>query len=63
MIQACVLQLSVKQREVFVLYELEEIDGKEVAEVLEIPINTVWSRLRLARKRFRELWIELQDTS
>jgi len=63
MIQACVLQLSVKQREVFVLYELEEIDGKEVAEVLEIPINTVWSRLRLARKRFRELWIELQETS
>jgi len=63
MIQACVLKLSDKQREVFVLYELEALEGAEVAEVLDLPINTVWSRLRLARKRFRELWNELQETS
>ena len=63
MIQACVQQLSDKQREVFVLYELEELEGPEIAAVLDIPINTVWSRLRLARTRFRELWNELQEDS
>ena len=60
-IQACVLQLSVKQREVFVLYELEDMEGIEIAEVLDIPLNTVWSRLRLARTRFRKLWMESQE--
>jgi len=63
MIQACVLKLSDKQREVFVLYELEELEGPDIARVLDIPINTVWSRLRLARARFRELWNELQEDS
>ncbi len=63
MIQACVLKLSDKQREVFVLYELEELEGPEIARVLDVPINTVWSRLRLARARFRELWNELQEDS
>ncbi len=56
MIQECVLHLSDKQREVFVLYELEELEGTEIAEVLGIPVNTVWSRLRLARNAFRDQW-------
>jgi len=40
-----------------VLYELEELDGTQVAELLEVPLNTVWSRLRLARAAFRDLWL------
>jgi RNA polymerase sigma-70 factor (ECF subfamily) len=60
-IAACVAKLSDKQREVFVLYELEEIEGNEIAEILDIPINTVWSRLRLARAAFREIWSEGAD--
>jgi RNA polymerase sigma-70 factor, ECF subfamily len=48
-------RLPFKQREVFVLYELEEVDGARIAELLEIPINTVWTRLHHARKRFAEL--------
>lgn len=55
-VAACVARLSDKLREVFVLYELEELEGNEIAEILEIPINTVWSRLRLARAAFREEW-------
>jgi RNA polymerase sigma-70 factor (ECF subfamily) len=48
-------KLPFKQREVFVLYELEELDGAEIAGLLGIPINTVWTRLHHGRKRFQEL--------
>ena len=51
-----VARLSPGQREVFVLFELQGLSGQEVAEILEIKTNTVWSRLRLGRERFRELW-------
>lgn len=56
LIQECVMKLSDKLREVFVLYELEELEGNEIAEILELPVNTVWSRLRLARAAFRTEW-------
>lgn len=56
LIQECVLTLSDKLREVFVLYELEELEGNEIAAVLDLPVNTVWSRLRLARAAFRQEW-------
>lgn len=55
-VSACVSALSDKLREVFVLYELEELEGAEIADILELPINTVWSRLRLARAAFRQEW-------
>jgi RNA polymerase sigma-70 factor (ECF subfamily) len=41
-------------REVFVLFELEELAVAEVAELLSIPIGTVGSRLRRAREDFQE---------
>jgi RNA polymerase sigma-70 factor (ECF subfamily) len=47
--------LPFKQREVFVLYELEELDGAAIAELLGIPVNTVWTRLHHGRKRFEDL--------
>jgi len=59
LIHACVQKLSEKQREVFVLYELEELEGAEIAQILEIPVNTVWSRLRLARAAFRKQWTRI----
>jgi len=40
-------------REVFVLYELEELTMVEIAAMLAIPSGTVASRLRRARERFR----------
>jgi RNA polymerase sigma-70 factor (ECF subfamily) len=48
--------LDAPKREVFVLAELEQMTGPEIAEILGVPLNTVYSRLREARVRFeREL--------
>ena len=41
--------LSVEQRAIFTLVELEGLSMPEAAEVLEVPLNTGYSRLRLAR--------------
>lgn len=46
--------LSANHREVLILCELEERSGSEVAELTGLPLGTVKSRLRLARKAFRE---------
>lgn len=55
-VRACIERLPHKQREVFVLFELEGLEGAEIAELLELPENTVWSRLHHARKRFKKAW-------
>ncbi len=46
-----VATLDPPKREVFVLIELEDVPAKDVAAQLGISINTVHSRLRLARGR------------
>lgn len=45
-------QLDETKREVFALVELDGLKVPEVAELLEIPLNTAYSRLRLARQAF-----------
>ena len=48
-----VLQLlPVALREVFVLVELEGLSGPEIAQALDCNLNTVYSRLRVARSTF-----------
>ena len=44
----------VEQRNVFVLFEIEKLTGEEIAEALSIPLGTVYSRLQLARRSFRQ---------
>ena len=46
--------LSSDQRNVFILFEIENLTGVEIAEALRIPLGTVYSRLQLARKAFQE---------
>ena len=43
-------------REMLVLRELEGLSYRQIAEVAELPIGTVMSRLARARKRFAEAW-------
>ncbi|HVH45171.1 MAG TPA: RNA polymerase sigma factor [Labilithrix sp.] len=44
--------LSETTRPVFVMYELDGFTMKEIAEVLEVPLDTAYSRLRLGRTAF-----------
>src|SRR5258708_6310421 len=48
-------RISEKRRTVFVLYEVEEYSGEEIASLLEIPLATVWTRLFHARKELARL--------
>lgn len=45
-------RLDEEKREVFVLAELEQMSAPEIAETLGIKVNTVYSRLRVARSAF-----------
>lgn len=44
--------LEERKREVFVLSEILEMSGPEIAETIGVPVNTVYSRLRAAREDF-----------
>jgi RNA polymerase sigma-70 factor (ECF subfamily) len=46
-------KLPEAQRLVFVLFEVYELDGPEIASLLNIPMGTVRSRLRYARRALR----------
>jgi RNA polymerase sigma-70 factor (ECF subfamily) len=43
-----------EQREVFVLHDLEQMKGREIAEITDTNENTVHTRLRAARRIFQE---------
>ena len=45
-------QLPDERKVVFVLSELEQLSMPEIAGMLRIPLNTAYSRLRLARRDF-----------
>lgn len=44
--------LPLVRRTVFVLHELEEHTMPEIAEMLAVPLNTLYSRLRIGRGEF-----------
>jgi RNA polymerase sigma-70 factor (ECF subfamily) len=43
-------KLDAPKREIFVLSELEEMTAPEIAAAIDVPLNTVYSRLRTARQ-------------
>jgi RNA polymerase sigma-70 factor, ECF subfamily len=48
-LDAALETIEVRRRAVLVLHEIEEMTAPEIARVLQIPLNTVYSRLRVAR--------------
>ena len=46
-------ELGAARREVFVLHALDEVAMKDVAEALDMPLNTAYSHFRRAREEFR----------
>jgi RNA polymerase sigma-70 factor (ECF subfamily) len=47
-------ELDEEKREVFVLAELEQMSGPEIADALDVNLNTVYARLRAARAAFEQ---------
>jgi len=54
-LRAALEQLPVEFREAIVLRELEGLSYKEIAEVADVPIGTIMSRLARARKQLSEV--------
>jgi RNA polymerase sigma-70 factor (ECF subfamily) len=52
LVWAALAELDLERRAVFILHEVEDSPVPEVAKVLQIPLNTAYSRLRLAREQF-----------
>lgn len=46
----CLLKIKPKKRVVYVMHEIEGLSGPEIAEILSIPVATVWTRLHHARR-------------
>jgi RNA polymerase sigma-70 factor (ECF subfamily) len=44
--------LDIDKRAVFIAHDLDGLDGHEIAAALDLPLFTVYSRLRVARERF-----------
>ncbi len=53
LLDALLAKMSPDQREVFVLHELEQMSGAEIAELTSANENTVFTRLRAARRIFQ----------
>jgi RNA polymerase sigma factor (sigma-70 family) len=60
-LNAALNELPEEQRQVFILYELEGLSYKEIAERTGEPVNTLLSRKRYAVLHLRERLSELKD--
>jgi RNA polymerase sigma-70 factor (ECF subfamily) len=54
LLEAILDRMPDEQRIVFSLFEFEGMTGDEIAELLDVPVGTVRSRLRLARDAFEQ---------
>jgi RNA polymerase sigma factor (sigma-70 family) len=61
LLQQALADLPLEFREVMVLRELEGLSYKEIANIANIPIGTVMSRLARARRRLQQRLADQQD--
>lgn len=54
-------ELTLAKRDVFVLHDVESVEPKEIASLLGIPVNTVYSRLRAAREELSAIVRRLEE--
>jgi RNA polymerase sigma-70 factor, ECF subfamily len=52
--------LDLEKRAVFVMFEIDEMPCEEIAQILGVPVGTVYSRLHAARKSFQKALARMQ---
>ncbi len=57
-VRAALANLPLVYRDVIVLREIEDLSYREIAEVCEVPIGTVMSRIARGRETLRQLILE-----
>lgn len=62
MIEQGLARLDAKYREVLILYYLENLSYKEIAEVLQVPQNTVGIRIKRAKESLRKIYDAMNVT-
>ena len=60
-IRVLVASLAEPFRETFVLREIQNLSYREIADVTDVPIGTVMSRLARARAMLRSAWMAQQE--
>jgi RNA polymerase sigma-70 factor (ECF subfamily) len=54
LLEELIATMSEAQREVFILYELEQLTTREIGELTNVNENTVQTRLKAARRIFQQ---------
>lgn len=58
-IEKCLDKLDFKYREPIILYYLEELSYKEIADILQIPISTAGIRIKRAKEAMKQIYKKL----
>ncbi len=53
-------QISAKYKEILILYYLEELPYKEIADILEVPTGTVGIRIKRAKEALKKVYEKMQ---
>ncbi len=59
-LEALLDELDLEKRAVFVMFEVDEMPCEEIAQILGVPVGTVYSRLHGARKAFQKALARMQ---
>ncbi|MDB5266832.1 MAG: sigW [Parcubacteria group bacterium] len=62
MIDAHLERLQPKYREVLILYYLEDMQYKEIGDILEVPTSTVGIRIKRAKDALKKIYIDEHPT-
>lgn len=60
-LDSALASIDLGRRAVLVLHEIEEMTAREIGQVLGIPLNTVYSRLRVGRMELEQALARLGD--
>ncbi len=52
--------LNEQERAALVLFEIEDYSGEQIAELQNVPINTVWARIRRARIKLNRAFEKIE---